>query len=95
MIRPEALFGPPMAAPETSRMRRLRIGFIALAALSGLLILGIDFVSGAIGRVATGGLMLVVLTLTTVVGAVFFWIKSRRDDRWIESRGFDREGEGA
>ena len=89
MMGLERIFGPPMAAPESAPMRRLRVVFISLAMMTGLGIAGIGLVGNLIGRAGAGGLMLALWLLTGVSGLVFFRLKVCRDDRWIEDRGFD------
>lgn len=93
-MRLEALFGPPMAAPETAAMRRLRFAFIGIALATGIAIVLIELLIGSFGRVMTGGVLVVLVALTVLSGVVFVVVKTRRDDHWILARGFDGEGEG-
>jgi hypothetical protein len=88
----EALVGAPMAAPETLVMRGLRTAFISLAALSALGTLALGLISGLIGRAATGGLLLLLMSATLFVGITFFVRKTRADDAWFESRQWAQGG---
>jgi hypothetical protein len=90
----EALVGPPMAAPETTVMRRLRHTFISLAALSALGIVSLGLISAVIGRAATGGVLLLVMSGTVLIGIVYFVRKTRADDAWFDGRQSARDGEG-
>jgi hypothetical protein len=91
----EHIMGPPMAAPESRFMRRLRIMFTVLASTTAVSILLLDMLVMLLGRVATGGALAALITLTALTGTIFFLRKSRIDDRWILDRGFDCEGDGA
>ncbi len=90
----ERLVGPPMAAPETAFMRRLRFVFIGFAGASALGIVGIDLIVALCGRVAAGGALLATIAVACVSGTIFFYRKIRVDNRWIRARGFDRDGKG-
>lgn len=85
----ESVFGPPMAAPETRAMRRLRIAFIALAASTSIGVLGIGTIADLLGSAGAGGLLLTLGLVTCAVALVFVIRKTRLDDRWILDRGFD------
>ena len=88
----ERIFGPPMAAPETAAMRRLRFAFIGLALICGAGILGIGRLVEIAGAVGTGAILLTLMSASVMIGGVFFIVKHRRDDRWILGRGFDTDG---
>ena len=92
MMRPEDIFGPPMAAPESGAMRRLRFAFIALATLTAAGIAMIGMLADVFGRPGAGGLLALLVIVTALVGMVWLRTKTRRDDRWILSRCFDAEG---
>lgn len=94
-MRAEDIFGPPMAAPETRAMSLLRFAFIAVATCTGIGIIAIAALVALFGRVATGGVLLALIVVAAVLGFAYFRTKMRRDDRWLLTRGFDREGEGA
>jgi hypothetical protein len=85
----ERIFGPPMAAPETQSMRRLRMTFIAWACASALGVSATDAISSLCGRAAAGGMLLALLLLTGVTGSLFFYRKTRIDDAWFTARGFN------
>lgn len=89
----ERIFGVPMAAPETDEMRRLRFSFTVLVTTFALGILVIGPLARLLGRAGAGGVLLAIGVLTAGVGIVFFQRKVRRDDRWLEERGVDREGD--
>jgi hypothetical protein len=91
----EHIMGPPMAAPESRIMRRLRIMFTVLASTTAVSILLLDMLVMLLGRVAMGGALAALIALTALTGAIFFIRKSRIDDRWILDCGFDCEGDGA
>lgn len=95
MMPLERLFGSPMAAPETAAMRKLRFAFTGFAMLSGIGVLGIGLLVKLVGPVIAGGALLALIAVSTVLGLIFFIVKTRRDDRWIMARGFDRSGDGA
>lgn len=73
------------AAPETPGVRRLRLGWIALAAASATGTAGfsslvrIDRTAAAIG-------MFLLLAATVLVGIVYFRGKLRRDDAWADAQ---------
>lgn len=89
----EHFIGYPMAAPETDAMRRLRFMFIGLAGLSGLSILGIDVFVSFLGRAIVGAVLVLLLFVTAVTGAVFFFRKWRIDDQWLLDSTPEPEGE--
>lgn len=91
----ERLFGPPMAAPESPAMRRLRVGFIGSAAASALGVAAIDAVAAMFGRAAAGGALALLLLFTVIGGGLFLVRKARIDERWLLDRSFEREGEVA
>jgi hypothetical protein len=84
----ERWIGPPMAAPETAAMRALRFLVVASTGASALGIAGIDFIIEACGRAATGAALLVMISVTALSAAVFFYRKIRLDDRWLMERCF-------
>jgi hypothetical protein len=90
----ERLIGLPMAAPETPKMRQFRLIFIALASATTVGISALGMLIHLVGRVGAGGALAALIAATLLVGLVFFTAKSRRDDRWILERGFEREGGG-
>ena len=79
----ERWFGPPMAAPETAFMRTLRFVVVTSTGASALGIAGIDFIIAQCGRAATGAALLVMIAVTALSAAVFFYRKTRADDRWL------------
>ena len=91
----ERLMGPPMAAPETAGMRRLRFAVIALASATALGILALGLIVHLVGRVVAGGLLAALITTSVLIALVYFMRKARIDDRWLLDRGFDREGQGS
>ena len=72
------------AAPETPWIRRLRFGWIALAATTAA---GTASFSAlvALDRTIAGVGMFVLLAITIVVGIVYFRVKVRRDDAWADA----------
>ena len=80
----EKLLGAPMAAPETARMRRLRIAVITLASTLGVGIPLTSTLRTLLGPVVTGALLAVALLITAVTVAVYFIRKSRLDDAWLD-----------
>ena len=80
----EKVMGPPMAAPETVPMRRLRLTVIALAAALCFGLVTIGSIRAALGPVVTGGLFAGLLAATLLVGSVYFVRKARRDDAWLD-----------
>ena len=92
MMHPEDIFGPPMAAPESAAMRRLRFAFIALATLTAAGVAMIGMLADVCGRPGAGGLLALLVIVTALVGMVWLRTKTWRDDRWILSRCFDAEG---
>jgi hypothetical protein len=91
----ERLIGPPMAAPETPWLRRLRWFMICGLETCAAQILLLDWLIGMFGRVSTGVAVAVSLIVTVVASCLYVVRKSRADDRWMLTRGFDHEGEGA
>ena len=91
----ERLMGPPMAAPETAGMRRLRFAVIALASATALGIVALGLIVHLVGRVAAGGLLAALITTSAFIALVYFIRKARIDDCWLLDRGFDREGQGS
>lgn len=87
--------GPPMAAPETLGLRRLRWFMICGLETCAVQILLLGWLIGLLGRVAIGAAVAVSLGVTIVATCLYLFRKSRADDRWILDRGFDKEGEGA
>ena len=79
----ERWVGPPMAAPETAFMRTLRFVVVASTGASALGIAGIDFIIAQCGRAATGAALLVMISVAALSAAVFFYRKTRADDRWL------------
>lgn len=84
MMSLEKVMGPGLAAPETPAIRRLRWAVIALSLglVLGLLLIGI--VRDCLGPVVTGAIFAVLLPVTVSIGAVYFWLKRRRDDKWLD-----------
>lgn len=80
----EKVMGPPMAAPETPALRRLRFAVITLAALLGSGVLAAGAIDSALGPVITGALLAALLVSTLVTGRVYFAGKMRRDDAWLD-----------
>ena len=80
----EKLLGAPMAAPETSGMRRFRFAVIALAATLVVGILMVGPLRVLCGPVVTGGILALVLLTTVVTGAIYFLRKSRLDGAWLD-----------
>ena len=80
----EKVMGPPMAAPETVPMRRLRLTVIVLAAALCFGLVTIGNIRAALGPVATGGLFAVLLGVTGIAGTFYFVRKARRDDAWLD-----------
>ena len=80
----EAVFGPPMAAPESIGMKRLRLAVIALAGTLAGGILGIGIARALLGPVAAGALLAVLLLVTVALGTLFVVRKLRRDDAWLD-----------
>ena len=91
----ERLMGPPMAAPETRGLRRLRWVMICGLETCAVQILLLSWLIDVFGRVATGAAVAVSLATTIVATGIYVARKSRADDRWLLDRGFDTEGEGA
>ena len=87
--------GPPMAAPETKGLRRLRWFMICALEACAIQVLLLGWLIDIFGRVATGAAVAVSLSVTILTTCVYLVRKSRADDRWLLARGFDREGEGA
>jgi purine-cytosine permease-like protein len=86
----ERLMGPPMAAPETPRMRRQRIALMWLSSMLGVGVLLVGAIRALLGPVVTGAAFAVLLLSTIVFGAVYFIGKARRDDAWLEHLILDR-----
>jgi polyferredoxin len=86
----ERVMGPPMAAPETPRMRRQRRAVMWLASVLGVGVLFIGAIRGLLGPVVTGAAFGVLLVSTIVFGTVYFIGKARRDDAWLEHLILDR-----
>jgi hypothetical protein len=91
----ERLMGPPMAAPETRGLRRLRWFMICGLETCAVQILLLGWLIGLFGRFAIGAAVAISLTVTIVATCIYLIRKSRADDRWLLSRGFGQEGEGA
>ena len=89
----ERWIGPPMAAPETAFMRTLRFVVVASTGASALGIAGIDFIIAQCGRAATGAALLVMLSVAASSAAIFFYRKTRADDRWLMECCAARDGE--
>ncbi|ATW05709.1 hypothetical protein [Sphingorhabdus sp. YGSMI21] len=89
----EQIFGTPLAAPETSFMRRLRFIFIGSAAATVVGILAIDAVSTLLGRAGAGGFFFILLLVASISGCLFFYKKIRIDDAWLVERDLEREGD--
>ncbi len=89
----ERWIGPPMAAPETALMRTLRLVVVASTGGSALGIAGIDFIIAQCGRAATGAALLVMISVAALSAAVFFYRKTRADDRWLMKCCVARDGE--
>jgi hypothetical protein len=62
--------------------------------LSALGIVSLGLISGVIGRAATGGVLLLVMSGTVLIGIVYFVRKTRADDAWFDSRQGARGGQG-
>ena len=88
----ERLIGPPMAAPETATMRALRFAVVASTGASALAIAGIDLIIAQCGRAATGATLLVMISVAALSAAVFFYRKTRLDDRWLMECCAARDG---
>ncbi len=86
MICLEKVMGPGLAAPETPAIRRLRwvVIVLSLAVVVGLLLIGA--VRDWLSPVATGAVFAVLLVVTALVAAVYFVLKRRRDDKWLDER---------
>ena len=82
----EKIMGPGLAAPETAAIRRLRWTVIVLSAAVVIGLLAIGLLRRWLGPVATGGCFAVLLAATASVGAVYFRLKARRDDEWLDQQ---------
>ena len=89
----ERWIGPPMAAPETATMRTLRFVVVASTGASALAIAGIDLIIAQCGRAATGAALLVMISIAVLSAAIFFYRKTRADDRWLMECCAARDGE--
>ena len=89
----ERWIGPPMAAPETAFMRTLRLVVVASTGASALAIASIDFIIAQCGRAATGVTLLVMISVAALSAAVFFYRKTRADDRWLMERCAAHDGD--
>lgn len=89
----EKVMGPPMAAPETAAMRRLRMTVIVLASLLGAGPLLVGAIDAALGPIVTGAVFAVLLAVTLPTGAIYFVGKSRRDDAWLDQLILQGKGE--
>jgi hypothetical protein len=90
----ERLFGLPMAAPESPAMRCLRFSFIGAAVASALGVAAVGAIAALCGRAAAGGACAFLMLVTAISGGLFFFKKSRIDERWMLDGGIEREGEG-
>ena len=88
----ERWIGPPMAAPETALMRTLRYVMVASTGASAPGIAGIDLIIAQCGRAATGATLLVMISVAALSAAVFFYRKTRLDDRWLMECCAARDG---
>lgn len=91
----ERLMGPPMAAPETRGLRLLRWFMICGLETCAVQILLLGWLIDLFGRVAMGAAVAISLAVTIAATALYLVRKSRADDHWLLTRGFDHEGEGA
>ena len=76
----------PMAAPETRRLRAMRMTVLALCAALFVSLLVFDPLRAAIGLIAgglVGGLLMALLALVPV----YVITKNRADDRYLDSLG--------
>ena len=90
----ERLMGPPMAAPETQGLRRLRWVMICSLETCAVQLSLIGWLVGLFGRVAIGAAVALSLIVTTMATALYLIRKSRADNRWLLTRGFDQKTEG-
>ena len=89
----ERWIGPPMAAPETATMRTMRFVVVASTGASALAIGGIDVIIARCGRAATGAALLVMISVAALSATIFFYRKTRADDRWLMECSAARDGE--
>lgn len=80
----EKLLGAPMAAPETSGMRRFRLAVITLASTLAAGVLLASTLRSLLGPVVTGGVLGILLVATAAIAAVYFTRKARLDDAWLD-----------
>ncbi|MGF7151643.1 putative membrane protein [Sphingomonas zeicaulis] len=76
------LMRTPMAAPETALLRRMRRIWQALCVSAGVSILALQPLKAALVRTAPA-LILVLIVACFVLGTVYFLIKQRADEAWL------------
>jgi hypothetical protein len=81
----EKVMGPGMAAPETRPARLLRSTFVGLVFATGIGVLSTRLVwHPLLGPVVTGLVLGVLIAAALIVGTVYFLVKKRRDDAWLD-----------
>lgn len=76
------LLRTPMAAPETASLRRMRRIWQVLCISAGVSIFALGPLKAALGRAAPA-LILVLIVACFALGTVYFLIKHRADEAWL------------
>lgn len=80
----ERFLGAPMAAPESNRLRAMRLGWIALLLATAAVILGIPILKAVMSSAAIGLLAAILLALSAVQSWVYLSTKKRLDDAYVD-----------
>ena len=80
----------PMAAPETRRLKTMRMTILSICVVLLFSIAALAPLRAAIG-IAAGGIVAVLLAVLAVLVPVYIVIKNRADDRYLDTLVEDRE----
>ncbi|MEP3145538.1 hypothetical protein [Qipengyuania citrea] len=84
------LLRTPMAAPETPRLKRMRMTILSICGILLVSIAALAPLRAAIG-IAAGGIVAALLAILAVLVPIYVVTKNRADDRYLDSLGEDAE----
>jgi hypothetical protein len=79
----EHIFGVPMAAPETAKLKHLRLSTITLCSVTVICLLGVEKLI-AWNRTVSGVGLFALLLVTTCVGGLYLYCKNSADNAYLD-----------
>ena len=84
------LLRTPMAAPETRRLKAMRMTILSICAVLLVSIAALGPLRAAIG-IAVGGAIALMLAVLAVLVPIYVVTKNRADDRYLDALSAERE----